>query len=98
MVLSTTSREFLTEISLTDVYKINFAAKICFLQNKSVFLQRIFINTLIMDELKTKQEDFIKRFRASQQRKKERLAILEKVLRDEYKLRTGREATKFCAL
>lgn len=31
-----------------------------------------------MDELKTKREDFIKRFRASQQRKKERLAVLER--------------------
>lgn len=51
-----------------------------------------------MDELKTKREDFIKRFRASQQRKKERLTILEKVLREEYKLRTGNEAGEFCAL
>ena len=51
-----------------------------------------------MEDLQTKREDFIKRFRASQKRKKESLAVLEKVLRDEYKLRTGREATKFCAL
>lgn len=53
---------------------------------------------MIMEELKTKREDFIKRFRASQQRKKERLAVLEQVLRNEYKLRTGKKATKFCAL
>lgn len=53
---------------------------------------------MIMEELKTKREDFIKRFRASQQRKKERLAVLEQVLRNEYKLRTGKEATKFCTL
>lgn len=51
-----------------------------------------------MDELKSKREDFIKRFRASQQRKKERLTILEKVLREEYKHRTGKEAGEFCAL
>ena len=51
-----------------------------------------------MDELKTKREDFIKRFRASQQRKKERQAVLEKMLRKEYKLRTGKEAGEFCAL
>lgn len=51
-----------------------------------------------MEDLKTKREDFIKRFRASQQRKKERLTILEKVLREEYKLRTGKEAGEFCAL
>ena len=56
------------------------------------------IKILIMEELKTKREDFIKRFRASQQRKKERLAVLEQVLRNEYKLRTGKEATKVCAL
>ena len=51
-----------------------------------------------MEELKTKREDFIKRFRASQQRKKERLAVLEQVLRNEYKLRIGKEAGEFCAL
>lgn len=51
-----------------------------------------------MDELKTKREDFIKRFRASQQRKKECLAVLEKMLRNEYKLRTGKAAGEFCAL
>lgn len=30
--------------------------------------------------------------------KKERLAVLEKMLRNEYKLRTGKEAGEFCAL
>ena len=49
-----------------------------------------------MEDLKTKREDFIKRFRTSQQRKKKRLAILEQVLREEYKI--GKEASKFCAL
>lgn len=51
-----------------------------------------------MVNLQTKREDFIKRLRVSQQRKKERLAILEKVLRENYRLRTGKQATKFCAL
>lgn len=51
-----------------------------------------------MEDLQTKREDFIKRFRASLQRKKESLAILEKMLREEYKLRTGKEAGEFCAL
>lgn len=51
-----------------------------------------------MEDLKTKREDFIKRFRTSQQRKKKRLAILEQVLREEYKIRIGKEASKFCAL
>lgn len=64
----------------------------------SVFLQRLFINALIMENLQTKREDFIKRLRVSQQHKKERLAILEKVLRKKYRLRTGKEAIKFCAL
>lgn len=41
MVLSTMSRESLTEISLTDAFKENFVAKFCFLQNKSNFLQRL---------------------------------------------------------
>lgn len=51
-----------------------------------------------MVNLQTKREDFIKRLRVSQQRKKERLAILEKVLREKYRLGTGKQATKFCAL
>lgn len=51
-----------------------------------------------MEDLQAKREDFIKRLRVSQQHKKERLAILEKVLRKKYRLRTGKEAIKFCAL
>ena len=51
-----------------------------------------------MEDLKTKREDFIKRYKEYKKQKKERLAVLEQVLRNEYKLRTGKEATKFCAL
>ncbi len=53
-----------------------------------------------MNELQTKREELIKRYRKSLKRKAERLLVLEKVLREEYKLKTGKEPKEFkiCSL
>ena len=42
--------------------------------------------------------DFMRRFKASRERKAEYIAQMEKRMRDDYRRRTGKEAESFCVL
>ena len=45
-----------------------------------------------------KKADFMRRFKASRERKLEYIAQMEKRMRDDYRCRTGKEAESFCVL
>lgn len=45
-----------------------------------------------------KKTDFMRRFKASRERKAEYIANMEKRMREDYRLRTGKEAESFCVL
>ena len=46
-------------------------------------------------EHRRKKADFIRRFKASRERKAEYIAQMEKRMRDDYRRRTGKEAESF---
>ena len=46
--------------------------------------------------IEEKKADFMRRFKASRERKAEYLAQMEKRMRDDYRRRTGKEAESFC--
>ena len=46
--------------------------------------------------IEEKKADFMRRFRASRERKAEYIAQMEKRMRDDYRRRTGKEAESFC--
>ena len=48
--------------------------------------------------IEEKKADFIRRFKASRERKAEYVAQMEKCMRDAYRRRTGKEAESFCVL
>lgn len=48
--------------------------------------------------IEEKKADFIRRFKASRERKAEYIAQREKCMRDAYRRRTGKEAESFCVL
>ena len=45
-----------------------------------------------------KKADFLRRFRASRERKEEYLSKMEMRMREDYRRRTGKEAESFCVL
>ena len=49
-------------------------------------------------EHRRKKADFMRRFKASRERKAEYIAQMEKRMRDDYRRRTGKEAESFCVL
>lgn len=49
-------------------------------------------------EKEEKKADFMRRFKASRERKAEYVANMEKRMRDDYRHRTGKEADSFCIL
>ena len=46
--------------------------------------------------IEEKKADFMRRFKASRERKAEYIAQMEKRMRDDYRRRTGKEAESFC--
>ena len=48
--------------------------------------------------IEEKKADFMRRFKASMERKAEYIAQMEKRMRDDYHRRTGKEAESFCVL
>lgn len=48
--------------------------------------------------IEEKKADFLRRFKASRERKEVYLAKLEQRMREDYRLRTGKEATSFNVL
>ena len=48
--------------------------------------------------IEEKKADFMRRFKASRERKAEYIAQMEKRMRDNYRRRTGKEAESFCVL
>ena len=48
--------------------------------------------------IEEKKADFMRRFKASRERKAEYIAQMEKRMRDDYRSRTGKEAESFCVL
>ena len=49
-------------------------------------------------DIEEKKADFMRRFKASRERKAEYIAQMEKRMREEYRHRTGEEAYSFCVL
>ena len=49
-------------------------------------------------EHRRKKADFMRRFKASRERKVEYISQMEKRMRDDYRRRTGKEAESFCVL
>ena len=49
-------------------------------------------------EYRRKKADFMRRFKASRERKAEYITQMEKRMRDDYRRRTGKEAESFCVL
>ena len=47
-------------------------------------------------DIEEKKADFMRRFKASRERKAEYIAQMEKRMRDDYRRRTGKEAESFC--
>lgn len=48
--------------------------------------------------IEEKKADFMRRFKASRERKAEYVANMEMRMRDDYRRRTGKEAESFCVL
>ena len=48
--------------------------------------------------IEEKKADFMRRFKASRERKAEYIAQMEKRMREDYHRRTGKEAESFCVL
>ena len=48
--------------------------------------------------IEEKKADFMRRFKASMERKAEYIAQMEKRMREDYRRRTGEEAELFCVL
>lgn len=48
--------------------------------------------------IEEKKADFMRRFKASRERKAEYITQMEKRMRDDYRRRTGKEAESFCVL
>ena len=48
--------------------------------------------------IEEKKADFMRRFKASRERKAEYIAQMEKRMREDYRRRTGKEAESFCVL
>ena len=55
------------------------------------------IRRLIMN-IEEKKADFMRRFKASRERKAEYIAQMEMRMREDYRRRTGKEAESFCVL
>ena len=53
--------------------------------------------TYVMN-IEEKKADFMRRFKASRERKAEYIVQMEKRMRDDYRRRTGKEAESFCVL
>ena len=49
-------------------------------------------------DIEEKKADFMRRFKASRERKAEYIAQMEKRMREEYRRRTGEEVYSFCVL
>ena len=49
-------------------------------------------------DIEEKKADFMRRFKASRERKAEYIAQMEKRIREEYRRRTGEEVYSFCVL
>lgn len=49
-------------------------------------------------EHRRKKADFMRRFKASRERKAEYIAQMEMRMREDYRRRTGKEAESFCVL
>ena len=60
-------------------------------------MQSLIIRRLIMN-IEEKKADFMRRFKASRERKAEYIAQMEKRMREDYRRRTGKEAESFCVL
>ena len=56
------------------------------------------VETIYVMNIEEKKADFIRRFKASRERKAEYIAQMEKRMRDDYRRRTGKEAESFCVL
>lgn len=56
-------------------------------------VEKIYVMTI-----EEKKADFMRRFKASRERKAEYIAQMEKRMRDDYRCRTGKEAESFCVL
>ncbi len=52
----------------------------------------------VLMNIEEKKADFMRRFKASRERKAEYIAQMEKCMRDAYRRRTGKEAESFCVL
>ena len=64
--------------------------------NKKEFI--LWLNVPKVTAYEEKKADFIRRFKASRERKAEYIAQMEKCMRDAYRRRTGKEAESFCVL
>ena len=60
-------------------------------------MQSLIIRRLNMN-IEEKKADFMRRFKASRERKAEYIAQMEKRMREDYRRRTGKEAESFCVL
>ena len=56
------------------------------------------VETIYVMNIEEKKADFMRRFKASRERKAEYIAQMEKRMRDDYRRRTGKEAESFCVL
>ena len=53
------------------------------------------VETIYVMNIEEKKADFMRRFKASRERKAEYIAQMEKRMRDDYRRRTGKEAESF---
>ena len=56
------------------------------------------VEKIYVMNIEEKKADFMRRFKASRERKAEYIAQMEKRMRDDYRCRTGKEAESFCVL
>ena len=56
------------------------------------------VEKIYVMNIEEKKADFMRRFKASRERKAEYIAQMEKRMRDDYRRRTGKEAESFCVL
>nr|WP_302693392.1 hypothetical protein [uncultured Prevotella sp.] len=87
------------KVPLACIEENNFFPKTFGSITEKVYLcmQSLIIRRLNMN-IEEKKADFMRRFKASRERKAEYIAQMEKRMREDYRRRTGKEAESFCVL
>ena len=87
------------KVPLVCIEENNFFPKTFGSITEKVYLcmQSLIIRRLIMN-IEEKKADFMRRFKASRERKAEYIAQMEMRMREDYRRRTGKEAESFCVL